>query len=116
MNPALLVAILVATVGPLLTYLVASRKLSGKIGTSEASDLWAESGKIRDDYRARIDTANVRQAELESRVARLEGENNTLVRENISLHSRIDTLERENAELKKQIADLLEELHAKKAS
>jgi predicted nucleic acid-binding Zn-ribbon protein len=114
MNPALVIALAAAVIGPLVAYLGASRKLSGKIGTSEAADLWAESGKIRDDYRARIDVANVRQAELESRVARLEGENNTLVRENISLHARIDTLERENAELKQQIAELLEEIHAEK--
>jgi FtsZ-binding cell division protein ZapB len=110
LQPTLVVALVVATIGPLVAYLGASRKLSGKIDTSEAADLWLESSRIRDDYRNRLDKANVRIVELETRVAHLEGENNSLVRENISLHARIDTLERENSNLKEQIAGLLKRL------
>jgi septal ring factor EnvC (AmiA/AmiB activator) len=106
----LVVAVLAVIFAPLVAYIAASRKLSGKIGTSEASDLWTESKNIRDDYRTRIDQANMRQAELEARVAKLESQNNDLTRENLQLRNRIDVLERENAELKEQIADLLKKL------
>jgi chromosome segregation ATPase len=109
-DPALVVALVVATVGPLIAYLGASRKLSGKIGTSEASDLWAESSRIRDDYRERLDKSNVRQAELEARVAKCEGENNSLMRDNIALRARVETLERENANLRSHVEKLLEQL------
>lgn len=39
---------------PLVTYLVAARKMSGKIKTTEATALWAEADRIRQDYREQI--------------------------------------------------------------
>jgi chromosome segregation ATPase len=110
MDPTLIVALVVATVGPLVAYLGASRKLSGKIGTSEAADLWAESSRIRDDYRDRLDKSNLRQAACEERIAKLETDNTGLVRENYELRIRIDVLERENVSLKEQVERLLERL------
>jgi hypothetical protein len=123
-NPALVVALTVAIIGPLGAYLGASRKLSGKIGTSEASDLWAESKNIRDDYRERIDAGNLRQVALETRVANLEGLNAELTRENLSLHALtasyetiiqglrddVDALKTENAELKRLVTALHDQL------
>jgi hypothetical protein len=115
MNAPLIAAVIAATVGPLLAYIAATRKLSGKIATSEAADLWAESGKIREDYRNRLGHADLRAAALEERVARLEHRNSELARENFDQARRIDTLERENAALKAQIARLETELAKKGA-
>jgi chromosome segregation ATPase len=109
-DPALVVALVVATIGPLIAYLGASRKLSGKIGTSEAADLWAESKNIRDDYRDRLDASNLRFAKCEERIAVLESEKNGLVSENFELRARIDTLERENANLRTHVEKLLKKL------
>lgn len=84
---ALVVALVVAIVGPLATYVTASRKLSGKIGTSEAGDLWAESRAMRDEYRERT-------AALEARVAKLEQANADLTRENDDLKRQLSDITR----------------------
>jgi septal ring factor EnvC (AmiA/AmiB activator) len=118
-NVELLIALGGIIAGPLLAYILAARKLSGKIGTSEASELWSESRSIRDDYRDRITNAEDRSRGLELRVAKLEEMNNNLVRENLvlqntvseftttiaDLRKRIDFLEKENAELRKLLIE-----------
>lgn len=75
-----LVAVGVALVGSLGTYLAVVRKLSGKIGTSEAASLWEESAAIRADYREQLAAAARRSAVLEQRVARCDRENRELRR------------------------------------
>lgn len=119
-NAALLVALGAAVIGPLVAYFTASRKLSGKIGTSEAAQLWAESTNIRDDYRQRLAVSDSRQVALEVRVATLEGLNTELARENLTLtakivgyeetikelRARLDVLEKENLALRKQVTAL----------
>lgn len=78
MSEALLIPLLVAAIGVLGTYIGVSRRLSGKINTSEADSLWKESASIREGL-------NKRLAELESRVAKLEGINTALREENLIL-------------------------------
>lgn len=85
MNTPILVAVLAIVAGPLVAYVTANRRLSGKIATSEAADLWAESSSIRDDYRARIST-------LEARVETLEQKNTELERANDELRRAADEL------------------------
>lgn len=121
---AILATIAVALVAALGTYLAAARRLSGKIGTSEAGELWAESKAIRDDYARRQAAADVRAADLEKRVAQLERDNNALSRENIDLvrkiveyeaviadlRGRLDALERENKDLRDLVTAFQERL------
>jgi len=66
------VPLAVALIAPVGAYLVAARKMSGRIASSEASQLWDESRSIRDDYRGRLQEANARIAELEGQVAVLQ--------------------------------------------
>lgn len=120
MSTPVVIALLAAVIGPLLTYIAASRKLSGRIGTSEAASLWQESQSIRQDYRDRINESERRQAHLEERVAKLEEKNNELMKENLVLRrenldqaqtirrcqERIEALERENTHLKSTIQAL----------
>lgn len=54
MNSALLAALVAAIIGPLFAYLAAAKKLSGKIETSEASDLWEEAARLRQEYKEEI--------------------------------------------------------------
>jgi chromosome segregation ATPase len=84
---------------PLLTYFGTVRKLSGKIGTSDASDLWAESKDQRNYLDKQLERANDRILRMEERMAHLEEKNFELRNENA-------TLRIENAELKLQVAGL----------
>jgi len=79
--------LVVGVVAPLGAYLAASHKMSGKIGTTEAHDLWEESRAIREWSAARIDKcdeeihnlrtqlgdANAEISKLKAEVRRLEG-------------------------------------------
>jgi flagellar motility protein MotE (MotC chaperone) len=78
--------VLAALVAPIGAYLLAAKKMSGKIGTTEAATLWEESRAIREWSAARIDKcdeeilrlkgeldkAKARIAELEKEKRRLE--------------------------------------------
>ena len=61
--------------GPLLAYLLAARKTSGRIRSSDASELWEESAAIRRECAERVRV-------LETRVKELEGINMQLQTEN----------------------------------
>lgn len=83
-SPTALVA-LIAAIGPVGAYLLAARKMSGKIGTSDAEQLWAESKAIRDWSKERLEMqdkeiTDLREAlsALSSRCSALEKENETL--------------------------------------
>jgi chromosome segregation ATPase len=83
----------VGVIAALGAYLAATRRLSGKIGTSDAAELWRESASIRDDYRERLAVAERRVLSLEERVAMLERDNNALTRENGALASSVSSHE-----------------------
>ena len=88
------VPVAVALVTAFGAYLASVRKLSGKIGTSEASDLWEESADIRKDYRAQLLMEQQRTARLEQRVDKLEDVNNLLTLDNRDLRTRLDECQR----------------------
>lgn len=54
MNYALIIPIAVAVIAALGTYLVARRKSSGQIATSEASTLWSQAQEMRKELRDEI--------------------------------------------------------------
>lgn len=64
----LAVPVVVALLAALGGWLVAARRLSGRIATSEAADLWKEAGAIRNDYRARLAMSDERVKDLELRL------------------------------------------------
>lgn len=78
--------------GALGTYLAVVRKLSGKIATTDASELWKESAAIRADYRDQLAASAKRIADLEARVAQLERLNNQLERENFACRRAVEQL------------------------
>jgi chromosome segregation ATPase len=79
---ALFVAILglvAALAAPFVTYVVTARRFSGKIATSDATDLWAESKAIREWSQERmaqmsqdLDRERQRVTQLEARIKGLE--------------------------------------------
>jgi hypothetical protein len=65
---------------PLSAYLIAVRKASGRIGSSDATELWAEAAAIRREHVERIRVLEARLAFEEERIVRLVEENNRLIR------------------------------------
>jgi len=102
--------ILAAGVAALGAYLAAARRFSGKIGTSDAADLWAESRSIRDWSQARISALDVEVAVLRTRVGIVETQNEALSRENSALMKQIADLNSTIAELRAEIVTLTAEL------
>ena len=88
MDPAV-IALVVAFVGPVGAYLVAVRQLSGKIKTSDASELWEESRSIREWSTARNKELNEHIKELEARLDALEKTNRELMEENRQLKAQL---------------------------
>lgn len=94
---------IVALGGPLVTYLVAARKLSGRIGSSDATELWQESRSIRDWSKAQIEM-------LTARIAAVEEQNATLASANADLVGQIRDLSELLGAARKEIVDLTGEL------
>lgn len=82
--------IIVAFIGPIGAYLVAAHKMSGKIATTEAAQLWEESKAIREWSAARIDKCDEEILRLNTELA--------------IAKNRIDELERENRKLNERLA------------
>lgn len=111
----IILPLLVAMVAPLGAYLLAARRMSGKVDTSTATELWGEARAIRHDYREQIALAAERTRELETRVARLEGQNTDLIRENIELKAKVVALETLCDTLRNTIDELQAELRKERA-
>jgi chromosome segregation ATPase len=111
----IIVALISVLVTGMVTFFVAARRMSGKIATSDASDLWDESKSIREDYRDQLSAANKRLIDLEVRTAKLESRNNDLERENWELRKQIVTLESQVADLQKVIDSLQETIESQRS-
>ena len=116
-----LVPVVIALVTALGAYFAASRKMSGKVQTSEASDLWKESRAMREELNKRneflrlsLDRCNERIAALEDRINDLEAKNYKLHIENGDLKRLVDQHEKTIARQAIRITDLESERDALK--
>jgi hypothetical protein len=91
MDWASLVPLGVAVVGLAAGYLKLNRKLSGRINTSEAAELWKESAAIREDYRIQL-------GERDQRIATLHVDIRNCEEVNEKLRRRVTDLETERIE------------------
>lgn len=82
-----------ALVSGIIGVVVASRRMSGKIKTSSADELWEESRSIRNDYRDRLNSSYERQAAVEGRMANIEAKHAECVEENSKLRNEVTRLE-----------------------
>jgi septal ring factor EnvC (AmiA/AmiB activator) len=94
--------LVVGLVGPVGAYLVAAHRMSGKIATTEAAQLWAESASIREWSAARIDKCDQEilrlNTELDKTKAELEVAKKEIRRLEGLLNEREDRDERRRAE------------------
>lgn len=72
MNPSTLVPVATTLIAAAGAWLVARRKGSGRVATTEADRLWAASEQVRTDLMALLTARDARIASLEARVAELE--------------------------------------------
>lgn len=92
MSTATLIALIAAFAGPLGAYLIAAKRFSGKIETSDARALWEESSAIRDWSQKRIEELNRVIGDMEERIKELERSNSTLILENHNLLTEVTEL------------------------
>lgn len=103
MDPSLIVAIGAFLLVPLVGYFGIVRRASGKIGTSEAEQLWEESRAIREWATTRITELNGVVEKLEKKVDELEAHNESLSLENGRLNNLLDEHGKTIAELREQV-------------
>lgn len=100
-----------AILGPLVSFLVAAKRFSGRIDSTEASKLWDESAAMREALQGQLDSALKRVTRLEERAARAESDNNSLQARNIALDRQALEYQRTIDEQRRQIDQLQREVH-----
>lgn len=88
--------IVVALIGPLGAYLVAARRFSGKIASSDATDLWAESRSIREWSQKQLDQLAIRIRTVEEENTQLRATVHSLTTELEYAKARVAELEKGN--------------------
>lgn len=104
------IGIIVALLSPVVTYLIAARKLSGRIKNSDATELWAESRSIREWSTERNKELSDLVEQLEQRLGEVERVNSSLAEENRRLLREVVELRGENQSLKSKVISLTSEL------
>lgn len=94
MDPVLVGGIFGTVLTQAVLVYIARRSKSGRVDTSEAATLWAESQSIRGELRARVVALEERVEELQVANETLRGENHTLRREVAELRASLEGLGR----------------------
>lgn len=110
MDVGIIFAVAAAVLGPIWAYLAAAKKLSGRINTSEASQLWDEAGKLRFEYKAELTELREITTRLRVRIEELDEKNEALHSENETLRFEVLRLQDENGDLKDRVHELEDRL------
>jgi len=94
--------VVTAVVSGAVTYSVAKRNTSGNITTSAAAELWAESNKLRAEYKERAEKLEHRLEEVNDQLSKVMAQLSDLKTSSVLQDSKI-------AELQKIIKELREE-------
>lgn len=113
--------VLVASVGGLVTYLIARRNASGRVDTSPAELLWAEADKLRQTYReesekSRQETIKLREQveELRKEVEKLRVESEAQRAEAQAQRAEAQAHRAEAAILKEKLDQAYRDLHSRR--
>lgn len=96
MTTQTIVTVIAAIAAPLGAYLLAARRFSGRIQTSDASSLWQESASIRQWSAERIAELSSTVRSLEKRVGELEAHNGDLLLANSRLQKELQNCKSQN--------------------
>lgn len=102
---ALLIAALGTLGGSLGAYLLAARRFSGKVETTEASRLWDAAESLRKELTARNEYLRKTIEKLEAKIAGLEGRIMVLEDHNEELHRENEDLKQAALEQERIIAE-----------
>lgn len=105
-NWSVVIPLLGIFIGPIFAYLIAARRFSGRIASSDAASLWQESSNLRKEYKSEMDELRTIVTNLRSRVIDLEDKNEVLYLENGELRAEVSRLRKENSLLKARIEEL----------
>lgn len=86
--------VIAAILGPIGAYVVAARKMSGKIATTEAAQLWEESRAIREWSAKRMEACDAECSNLRNALTEALGRIKTLEDQLENAHEHILDLER----------------------
>lgn len=110
MSTEVIVALTVLVGGALttlVTYLLGKRNTSGNVTTSAAAELWAESNKLRAEYKERAEKLEARLEEVNSQLTTVITQLNDLKGSNMVMEGKIKELQRIINELRLENQRLL---------
>ena len=104
--------IILTIIAPIITatgaYMIAKRKTSGSISTSEAATLWKESNELRQEYRKRAEQLEERLEEVNKKLQSVMEELGKLRLNSANMIEKITELKRIIEELRQENKRLLE--------
>lgn len=107
MNPwSIIIPIIGVIVAPILTYIVAVRKTSGRVDTTEAATLWAEAEKMREIYRQEGIELRAQIRSLEDRLDKARDESEAARQESKAARQESQTARAESETLREALAKL----------
>lgn len=94
-------------VSGLVTYFVARRQTSGNVTTSAAAELWAESNKLRAEYKERAEKLEARLEEVNNQLSDVMQQLSALKINSVGMENKILELQRIIKELREENQRLL---------
>ncbi len=99
--------VVTATVSGVVTYFVARRSTSGNVTTSAAAELWAESNKLRAEYKERAEKLEARLEEVNDQLSKVMSQLSELKTSSVMQDGKIAELQRIIKELREENQRLL---------
>jgi septal ring factor EnvC (AmiA/AmiB activator) len=99
--------VVTAVVSGSVTYFVARRNTSGNINTSQAAELWAESNKLRAEYKERAEKLESRLEEVNNQLSTVMAQLADLKTNSVLQDGKIEELQRIIKELREENQRLL---------
>lgn len=99
--------VVTAVVSGSVTYFVARRNTSGSIDTSQAAELWAESNKLRAEYKERAEKLEARLEEVNNQLTEVMSQLQSMKGKGVQMEAKIQELQRIIKELREENQRLL---------